>query len=311
MEKLGALKKVNLRDIWKREDTDFTVWLAREENISILMDEIGVQAENIKTEDSAGQFSCDITADEVQSNKKIVIENQLEKTDHSHLGQLLTYASSFDASIIIWVVSEVRDEHKQAIEWFNRNMIEEISFFLVEVELWKIGDSDPAPKFNIVSEPNDWAKIAYNKSSSDKEMTERRLLNLSFWEGLKDYSAANNNDLRISMKPRAQHWYTIRIGTSNTHIAFIMSKRHSHIAAEIYTTNQPLYDQLESRKKEFNEILRGYDVEWMPLPGKKASRIIVKHSCQIDDKHNWNEYYKWLINSGELLQKAYNSLIIS
>ena len=166
MKNLGSLRKISLREVWEREDTHFTNWLSKEENISILLDEIGVSAENIKTEDSAGRFNCDITADEVETGKKIIIENQLEKTDHSHLGQLLTYASSFDASIIVWVVSDAREEHKQAIEWFNKHMSENISFFLVNIEVWQIGDSKPAPKFNIIIEPNDWAKITLNKNSS-------------------------------------------------------------------------------------------------------------------------------------------------
>ena len=117
-------------------------WLSKEDNISLLLDEVGVTAENIVTEDRAGNFNVDITADEIQTGKKIVIENQLEKTDHSHLGQLLTYASSFDACIIIWVVANVREEHKRAIEWFNEHMSDEISFFLVKTEVYKIGDSN-------------------------------------------------------------------------------------------------------------------------------------------------------------------------
>ena len=170
-----------------------------------------MSAENIKTEDNAGKFNCDITADEVESGKKIIIENQLEKTDHSHLGQLLTYASSFDASIIVWVVADTRDEHKQAIEWFNKNMTENISFFLVKIEVWKIGDSIPAPKFNIVVEPNDWAKITSNKGTANKELTDTKLEKLKFWEELKDYSDNNPSKLRITRKPRPQHWYSMSI----------------------------------------------------------------------------------------------------
>ena len=138
MKKLGKLEQVKLRDIWKHEALDFTQWMAKEENITLLLDEISISAENIKAEDNAGKFNVDISADEVETGKKIIIENQLEKTDHSHLGQLLTYASSFDACIIVWVVAEVRDEHKRAIEWFNENMQSEISFSWLELRYGKL-----------------------------------------------------------------------------------------------------------------------------------------------------------------------------
>ena len=307
MENLGLLKKVSLRDVWEREDTHFTNWLAEDENISILMDEIGVTAENIKSEDRAGRFNCDITADEVETSKKIIIENQLEKTDHSHLGQLLTYASSFDASIIVWVVADVTDEHKQAIEWFNKNMIDKISFFLVKVELWQIGNSKPAPKFNIIVEPNDWAKITYNKSSYSNEMTDRKLMNLSFWQGLVEYSENNHNDLKITRKPRPQHWYsTSSVGVSKVDLTFIVASRDSYVAVQLYISDQEIYDRLEQNKSDFNNFFSNLEIVWMPLPDKKASRIITKFQCEVKNEEMWDEYYKWIVETGEIFVKAFN-----
>ena len=279
MKALGTLEKVNLRDVWKREDTHFTNWLAEEDNISILMNEIGV-TENIK----AGRFNCDITADEVETSKKIIIENQLEKTDHSHLGQLLTYASSFDASIIVWVVADVTDEHKQAIEWFNKNMIDKISFFLVKIELWKIGNSPASPRFNIVVEPNDWAKITYSKSSNTQEMTERKLMNLKFWQELVEYSNKNKNSLKISRKPRPQHWFSSSSGIPKIDITFLVSTRDSYIAVQLYIYNQDVYEKLEVNKVSFNKHFNDTEIIWMPLPDKKASRIITKFQCDVKNE---------------------------
>ena len=308
MKTLGSLKKVRLRDVWEREDTHFTNWLAEDENISELMDEIGVTAENVKTEDKAGRFNCDITADEVETSKKIIIENQLEKTDHSHLGQLLTYASSFDASIIVWVVADVTDEHKQAIEWFNKNMIDKISFFLVKVELWQIGDSKPAPKFNIIVEPNDWAKITYNKSSYSNEMTDRKLMNLSFWQGLVEYSENNNNDLKITRKPRPQHWYsTSSVGVSKVDLTFIVASRDSYVAVQLYISDQEIYNRLEQNKSDFNNFFNNHEIVWMPLPDKKASRIITKFQCNVKDEEMWDQYFEWIVKTGEIFIKAFNN----
>ena len=119
---LSRITKVNPRDIWKHEALDFTQWLAKEENISILCEELGIEIENIKPEASAGRYNVDIIADEIDSKRKVIIENQLEPTDHKHLGQILTYASSYDAAIIIWIVTDYTEEHRQAIDWFNRNI---------------------------------------------------------------------------------------------------------------------------------------------------------------------------------------------
>ena len=304
--KLGNLEKINLREVWAREDTHFTQWLAKEENISVLLDEIGVSAENIKTEDNAGKFNCDITADEVESGKKIIIENQLEKTDHSHLGQLLTYASSFDASIIVWVVADTRDEHKQAIEWFNKNMTENISFFLVKIEVWKIGDSIPAPKFNIVVEPNDWAKITSNKGTTNKELTDTKLEKLKFWEELKDYSDNNPSKLRITRKPRPQHWYSMSIGIRHIGLNFIHNTRTSSIAVDIYINQQDIYDKVQAKKELFESLCGELELEWLALPEKKASRILTSRSCDLSNEELWEEYFKWFIKTGETLLIAIN-----
>jgi len=302
--RLGNLEKINLREVWAREDTHFTQWLAKEENISVLLDEIGVSAENIKTEDNAGKFNCDITADEVESGKKIIIENQLEKTDHSHLGQLLTYASSFDASIIVWVVADARDEHKQAIEWFNRNMTENISFFLVKIEVWKIGDSIPAPKFNIVVEPNDWAKITLNKGTTNKELTDTKLEKLKFWEELKDYSDNNPSKLRITRKPRPQHWYSMSVGIRHIGLNFIHNTRTSSIAVDIYINQQDIYDKIQLKKDYFESLCGELEFEWLALPEKKASRILTSRSCDLNNETLWEEYFRWLIETGEVLFEA-------
>ncbi len=306
MKKLGTLEKVNLREVWEREDVNFTKWLAKEDNISILLDEIGVSGENIVTEDSAGRFNCDITADEVESGKKIIIENQLEKTDHSHLGQLLTYASSFDASIIVWVVADTTDQHKQAIEWFNRNMTEKISFFLVKIEVFKIGDSEPAPKFNIIVEPNEWAKITLNKSSTNRELTETRLKKLKFWEALKDYSDTNPSKLRITRKPQPNHWYTITTGFSGVDINFIRNSKTNSISTELYINQASIFDKIYSKKDLLESFFNDTEIDWMPLPDKKASRIITHFQCKLDDEDKWEEYFNWLINTGEIFLNALN-----
>ena len=304
--KLGELKKVSLREIWKREDTDFTNWLSREDNISLLLDDIGISAENIKKEDKAGKYSCDITADELDTGKKIIIENQLEATDHKHLGQLLTYASSFDASIIIWVVARANDEHKQAIEWFNRNMTEKISFFLVKIELWRIGNSEPAPKFNILVEPNEFLKI-HNQQGSQK-LTKRKLIKIRFWEGLISYSDDKNSILSFSRKARPNHWYAMKTGFSGTWMAFLHNSRTNQISTEICINESELFQKYTDNKNEFEKLCDGYEIDWRPLINKKVSKIMTHLNCDVNNENNWPNYYKWCMSSGEKLLTAFQKL---
>ncbi len=159
MNNLGRIKRIeDLRTIWPHEARDFSKWLAKEENLSLLSDEIGIDIVLEELESAVGDFSVDLYAREEGSPRRIIIENQLEDTNHDHLGKIITYASGKGAEVIVWIVKHARDEHRQAIEWLNQHTDENIGFFLVEIELWKINDSVPAPKFNVVERPNDWAK---------------------------------------------------------------------------------------------------------------------------------------------------------
>ena len=159
MTNLGRLEEIrDLRNAWPHEALDFTPWLAEDENISILGDAVGMEIAVDETESAVGDFSVDIMATEVGTGRKIIIENQLEDTDHDHLGKLITYASGKSADIVIWVVKRAREEHRSAIEWLNNHTDENIALFLVEIKLYQIGSSDIAVKFEVVEKPNDWTR---------------------------------------------------------------------------------------------------------------------------------------------------------
>ena len=156
--KLGKLEEVNIRDIWKHEQYDFSNWLSKEENIELLGNEIGLTLTDISKEVFVGGFKCDLVAKDETSGIKVIIENQLEATNHDHLGKIITYASGLEADVIVWIVKEAREEHRSAIEWLNNNTVKDISFFLIEIHAYKIGDSLTAPKFVIIEKPNDFLK---------------------------------------------------------------------------------------------------------------------------------------------------------
>ena len=156
--KLGRLEKGDLRKVWLNEALDFTQWLALEENLRLLSDEIGIDIKLLQTEVSVGKFHADILGEEEITGRNVIIENQLNITHHDHLGKIITYASGYDAEIIIWIVEDTREEHVRAIDWLNEHTDEDIYFFLIKIEVWKIGDFPYAPKFQVISQPNDWAK---------------------------------------------------------------------------------------------------------------------------------------------------------
>jgi hypothetical protein len=301
---LSRITKVNPREIWKHEALDFTQWLAKEENISILCEELGIEIENVKSEASAGRYNVDIIADEIDSNRKVIIENQLEPTDHKHLGQILTYASAFDASIIIWIVTDFTEEHRQAIDWFNRNIAQGISFFLIQIEVYKIGESAPAPKFNLICEPNDWGKTM--KKSEDGDIySGLKLQQKEFWDGLKEYASKANTALNYGRSPKPQHWYNISFGTSKCHIALTQNSQKQYVGCEIYIRNDnELYDQLYKNKDIIEKEL-GFEVEWMELPDATASRIIITHKGDPRNRDKWHEYNEWLVKTADLFARVF------
>lgn len=182
--KLGKIKYIkDIRSVWQHEAKDFSRWLAQDENLDELSAAIGIDIVLEERESSVGSFSVDLYATEEGTDRRIIIENQLEDTNHDHLGKLITYASGKGAEVIVWIVRRARDEHRQAIEWLNQNTGVNIGFFLVEIELWQIDDSAIAPKFNVVERPNDWAKQMRNVGN----LSDTKQLQLQFWQQLSEY----------------------------------------------------------------------------------------------------------------------------
>jgi hypothetical protein len=283
---------------------DFTQWLAKEENISILCEELGIEIENIKPEASAGRYNVDIIADEIDTKRKVIIENQLEPTDHKHLGQILTYASAYDAAIIIWIVTDYTEEHRQAIDWFNRNITQGISFFLIQIEVYKIGDSDAAPKFNLICEPNDWGKTV-KSSEAGNNVSELKLLQKEFWDGLKEFAIEHKTAANFGRTPRPQHWYNISFGTSRCHIVLTLNTQKGYVGCEIYIRNdKALYDNFHKNKIEIEKEI-GAQLEWMELPDATASRILLTYNGNPKDKKRWEEYFMWSISTVEKFSKVF------
>lgn len=301
-QNLSKLNKVELREVWGHEATDFTNWLSQNENLSALGEEIGIDIKLIKTEASVGKFSVDILAEEESSGKKIIIENQLEDTNHDHLGKIITYASGYDAEIIIWIVRNVRDEHQKAVDWLNEHTDENINFFLIKIELWQIENSNPAPKFEIVASPNEWAKTIKNIYNNE-ELTDTKLQQLEFWNKFKSYVQENDTRIRLQT-PRPQHWYDVSMGSSEAHISLTINSRENLIGCEIYINkDKELFEFLKERKDEIEKEI-GEPIEW--IDAAVASRIKIKE--EVTDLFNQKEaekYFTWLYEKTVLFQKVF------
>lgn len=302
---IGKLYQVNLREYWKHEALDFTNWLSKEENLNLLSEEIGIDIVLKETEASVGRFNVDILAVENNSDRLIVIENQLEQTDHDHLGKIITYASGFNAEIIIWIVKDIREEHQQAIDWLNEHTDENINFFIVKMELWKIDNSAPAPKFNIISKPNNWAKALKNTSSKTKRESELSMKQLDFWTEFITYLKSNQSTLK-TRKANPQHWYDISCGNSKACLSLTIDSQNKSIATGLYIPdNKELYFYLEAKKAEI-ELELGFQMEWLPLQNKKASRVYFKQeNIDIFNPIKRVEYYQWLKVNSEKIQKIF------
>jgi hypothetical protein len=303
MGNLSRLKKVELREAWRHEAMDFTNWLAKEENLTLLGDEIGFDIQLTQTEAAVGSFSVDILAEEANTGNKIIIENQLEMTDHDHLGKIITYASGYDARVIVWVVKDAREEHRNAVDWLNEHTDENLEFYLVRIEVWQIENSPLAPKFEILSRPNDWAK-AVKESTGRTALTDTKLKQLEFWTQFKEYGKENSKTLRFQ-KAYPQHWTNVSIGHSNLHVALTINSRDSQLAVEVYIPdNKELYATLLEHKDEI-ETAVGEKLEWMELPEKKASRIKISLSAEFEQEDKWEEYFEWLLRKAEKFKEVF------
>ena len=269
--KLGKLQEVDIRTVWPHEQYDFSKWLAEEENIKELGDTLNLSLTDVETEKFVGNYRCDILCKDELTGKMVLIENQLEPTNHDHLGKIITYASGLDAAVVVWIVSSARDEHASAIEWLNKHTDDEISFFLLEVHAYKIGGSDPAPQFNIIEQPNDFVKTVKTVAKNN-ELNESQKQRLEFWTQFNDVVEAKGKPFN-KRKATTDHWYNVAIGSSEANISIdLVNKEHKIRVSLWINDNKDIYDSLSLRKDEIEQLL-GFNLEWNRLDSKKASYI--------------------------------------
>ena len=295
---LARLEPVGLRHGWPHEAGFFTPWLAETANLALLGDALGLRLEVEGIEVNVGPFRADLLCRDLDTDAQVLIENQLERTDHGHLGQILTYVAGLDAKTVIWIAAEFTEEHRAALDWLNDATDERYHFFGVVVELWRIGDSDPAPRFNLVAKPNDWSRSAARaarsvQTASLSAIGERRL---AYWEGFR---------LALSSQDAP---FTLTRATASANVAFptghpgLTLKAYRAVGSvgvflRIHGENaSERFEHLQARRDEV-EALIGSPLEWSEQAGGAYYWIVHSRPADPEDEQDWARQFEFLIDA--------------
>jgi hypothetical protein len=305
---LGRLTKVDLRTVWPNEAQDFTPWLADPDHLGLLGDTIGLDLELEGTEQSVGPFSADLLCKDTLEDRWVVIENQLARTDHTHLGQLLTYAAGLDAATIVWIAERFTDEHRAALDWLNELTDDTTYFFGLEIELWQIGDSPPAPKFNLASKPNNWSKSVTRAARDPGELTPTKQMQLDYWRSLKSHLEQNSRVIS-PRKPRAQHWANFAVGRSGAQLTARMHSQKHLLTVEVVMyeaqESEALFHLLEEEKEQI-EAEVGQSLDWLPKPEKQRCAISAEWSANPADRDDWPQQHARITDMLETFYRVFS-----
>ena len=300
----GRLEKLNPRDYWPNESSDFTPWLADPGNIQLLGEAIGVELEVETVEAAVGPFSADIVCRSLGDEHRVVIENQLERTNHDHLGKLLTYAAGLDdVRTTVWISPEIREEHRAALDWLNSVTAEEVNFFGVELQVWQIGDSPPAPKFEVAAKPNDWVGTVRGTAKSSDQLSSVKKLQLEYWTAFREYLQQSESRLQTG-KPAPQHWANISIGRSGARLSAIAGTWDEDHKTYVSGLNRvdlaldgddskELFEHLHADREKIEAQL-GEPLTWRNPEGARMCRIYTRQLVDLKNRDDWQNQFGWL-----------------
>ena len=299
MSELGDLKSIDLRRIWPREDENFTPWLFEKENLTRLADVLGMKLDPLEKEMEVGQFYADIVCRNTANNSLVVIENQLEETDHSHLGKVLTYAAALRASTVIWVAAEFASEHSNTLNWLNENISDHFQFFGVKLELIQVDNSRPGPKFTIIAKPNNWIRPVIEGDSRTR-----------FWSKFHEYLTESNSPLDAQERSENPQYFGFRIGeTSDIWLAAWRHQNNTYFAVNLHLKGQNArlyFDKLKEKQHEIeNEF--GASLSWQRSPNHNPSvpQVGLYENMNSPEETDWYNQFEWLRLNLERLDKTF------
>ncbi len=286
---LGRLEQLDPREVWKSESSDLTPWLI--EHLDLLATSLGISIVPTERERRVGNFSLDVLGED-ESGRPVIVENQLEPTNHTHLGQLLVYASGLGAAVVVWLTPSFRDEHRSALDWLNERTDEQVHFFGVELGLVRIGDSPPAPIFRVVAQPNDWQKAVKSATGISNLAQSRH----DFFERLVDSMAKERVSFR-KPKPGYDNWMGMAAGPFGYYsVAFVLGNQ---VRAELYldcgdqATNKLVFDELDADRAELEDAF-GEALSWERLDNRRASRVgVYRPTPDLADEQESEQARAW------------------
>jgi hypothetical protein len=287
---LGRLSSVPLREVWAHEAYDFTRWLAQPNNLALLAETLELTELQLSgTEVPVGDFKIDILARDMNDNI-VVIENQFGSTDHKHLGQIMTYVSGQEGkAIIIWIAEIFREEHRAAIDWFNANTIEGFDFFAVEVQAFRIGNSEPAPQFNIVGKPNAWSRKLTRTTRQTGGIpwdgAEWRKQYVTYWTAFGSFLEDRKAPFKLEERAPRDNWCGFDIGRTGFRLVATAGFSDHKLGVEINISHPAaklVFDKFEAERTSI-EAEFGGPLDWQRMNGKKSCRIAVYTTLQIQD----------------------------
>jgi hypothetical protein len=299
------MRKVGVRDVWKHEELEFTPWLASDDNFSRLARALGyveLQVEGVEV--PVGPFSADILAKDTDGNF-VVIENQFGKTDHDHLGKLLTYAATLNASAVVWIAEHFTDEHRKAFEWLNDHTSDDLSLYAVELVLWQIDQSKPAVQFNVLSQPSEVVRKATAVKSAGP-ITDVKKLQLEFWTAFREALLARRV-VASAQSPRPQYWFNVALGSSYIHLSNIANTTEGRIGVRVYIRSkiaEVALPQLEAERAAIEKEI-GEPLQWDPNPDSRDKTIVLDRPADLEDRSKWPEYISWLVDHVAKFKKAF------
>ena len=312
-QNLKQLTPVELSEVWETEPQHFTPWLAKEENLTLLGKTLGMELELEAQEINVGGFRADLLCKNTVDDSWVLIENQLETTDHKHFGQILTYAAGLDASTVIWIAKTFRREHCTMLDWQNRITDERYRFFGIEMKVWQIEDSARATQFVVVASPNDWVSGVSRDTqrAANQELSGTEQRQIRYWTGLREYMVENGSSVNCP-SPRPGRYLQLGIGRTNFGIMIWQASSRSEIGIWLYISGdntEAYFRLLEEQQAEIHTEF-GETFEWIELSGNQRNRICL-HKVDTDplNENDWLHQYEWFTAKLERFNQVFRPRI--
>jgi len=311
--RLARLRSVDVREFWRGERSEFTGWLLQDENLLLLGETIGLDLDATAQDGGTDDTRLDLLCRDTASGQWVLVEAQIEGTSPEHLGRLLGQAASLNAPTVVWIAQSFAEEHRAALDWLNEITDSRYNFFGLEMELWQIADSPIAPKFNVVSRPNEWTKPSTATAGRFRAVTPtaaKELSQLEYWAVFRDYALREGRVLRPP-KAYPQNWMGFAIGRSNFRLVASISSRRAAIAVALLLDGPDAkahFHLLQVQQADIEAEL-GFSLVWREQPSKKESTIAFETADDPTDRNRWEIQHFWLLEHLEKLHTALSGRI--